>query len=197
MKRLLFAAVFFLAGVASAATVTITGTNPITNTDGSAIAVSGPGSLTNARIEYGTCTAGNQFGTRVGDVSRPPVAPGASFSYSLNLDPGTSCVRVMVSNTYGNESAPSNVLSRVVPAPTPNPPQLTTIAPQVYEVKPNEQTFAFDRGRQVGTIRLGAACDEERTTGQSFYALERPSKATLTRPPRSTALVAKCGAPNG
>lgn len=185
-----------IAGVAGAATVTVTGTHPTTNTDGSTIDTTGQGALTNRRIEYGTCN-GTAFGTKVGEVTRPAGAPGSTFSDTLNLNPGTSCVRVFVANGYGRESDASNVVSKVVQPPTPNPPQLTATAPQAYDVVPNERTFAFERGRQVGTVKLGAACDEDRTTGDDFYALERPSRVKLTRNPRSTALVAKCGQVEG
>jgi hypothetical protein len=172
----------------AAATVTVNWTNPTANTDSSPIPASGAGSLASARIEYGTCTATGGFGTKAGEVTRTQPATTAT----LNLQPGTTCVQVRVTNTYGIESAASNVATKVVDPPTPNPPQLTTIAAAVYDVLPNERTFAFDRGRQVGTARLGLACDEERTTGDDFYALERPSRALITRQPRSSALVAKC-----
>ena len=177
-----------LAGLARAATVTVNWTPPTTNTDGSAIAGTGAGSLTNYRIEYGTCN-GTAFGVKAGEITR--AAPASTAT--LNLQPGTSCVRVFAANTYGSESVASNVATKVVDPPTPNPPQLTTIAAQVYDVLPNERTFAFDRGRLVGTTRLGMACDEERTTGADFYALERPSKAIIVKTPRSAALVARCG----
>jgi hypothetical protein len=177
-----------ITGIAQAATVTVTWVLPTTNTDGSTIPATGAGSLASVRVEYGTCN-GTAFGTKAGEVSRP----GNSTTATLNLQPGTTCVRAFATNTYGIESPASNVASKVVDPPTPNAPQLTTIAAAVFEVVPNERTFAFDRGRQVGTVKLGLACDEDRTTGADFYALERPSRAVLTRPPRSTALVARCG----
>lgn len=178
-----------LVGIATAATVTVTWTPPTTNTDGSPIAATGPGSLTLYRLEYGTCGAGGAFGTKAGEVTRAAPATGTT----VNLQPGTSCVRVFVANTYGAESDASNVASKVVDPPKPSPPQITTIAAQVYDVLPNERTFTFERGRQVGTTKLGMACDETRTTDADFYALERPSRVNLNRNPRSTALVARCG----
>ena len=178
-----------LANAAGAATVTVTWTPPTTNTDESAIPATGPGSLTTYRIEYGTCLAGGAFGVKAGEVTRAAPATGTT----LNLQPGTSCVRAFVANTYGNESAASNVASKIVPAPTPKPPgSLAVSDPTVFDVKPNFETFAFERGKKVGTVKLGAACDEERTTGADFYALERPSRVKLTKPPRSSALVARC-----
>lgn len=179
---------FCIVGIARAATVTVTWTPPTTNTDESPIPATGEGSLTNYRIEYGTCI-GAAFGTKAGEVTRPAPATSAT----LNLNPGTTCVRVSVANTYGNESAPSNVASKVVAPPTPKPPQLATIAPLVYEVVPNEHTFAFDRGRQVGTTKLGMACDEDRSTDADYYAIARPSYVKLSKAPRSQALVARCG----
>lgn len=191
--RLLLIASLLACSAALGATVTVTGTNPTTNTDGSTIAATGAGSLTTLRIEYGTCSAPNVFGTKAGEVSRAAGAPGANFSQALNLQPGTTCVRALVANTYGVESDASNVAAKVVDPPKPGPPQLTTIAAQVYDVIPNERTFTFDRGRQIGTTKLGMACDESRNTDNDFYALERPSRVSLLRPPRSAALVARCG----
>lgn len=178
-------------GIARADTVTATWVNPTTNTNGSAIPASGAGSLTQARVEFGTCN-GAAFGTKAGEVIRP-FTSGALTTATLNLQPGTSCIQVKVSNTFGGESSASNVTSKVISAPVPNPPtNLTVSDPVAYDVRPNEQTFAFDRGRPVGVARLGAACDEARTTGEDFYALERPSRVKLSRAPRSAALVAKC-----
>lgn len=182
-----------LYGVAHADTVTATWVNPTTNTNGSAIPASGAGSLTQARVEFGTCN-GAAFGTKAGEVIRA-FTTGPLTTATLNLQPGTTCVQVKVSNTFGGESSASNVTSKVIAAPVPNPPtNLTVTDPVAFEVRPNEQTFAFDRGRAVGVAKLGAACDEERTTGGGFYALERPSRVKLTKQPRSVALVAKCTA---
>jgi len=109
---------------------------------------------------------------------------------------GQNCYRVIATSAKG-DSFPSNVACKTNTQPSgpPNPPtNLTVVEPIAYDIRPNEHTFAFDRGRAVGVIKVGSACDETRTTGGGFYALERPSKAKITRPPRSTALVAKCGA---
>lgn len=182
---------------ASADTVTITWINPTNNTTdtgGGLIPATGPGSLQSWRFEYGTCSAPNVFGTKVGEFPRSRAAGGPPLtSTTNNFDPGTTCLRGYVTNTYGVESDVSNVTSKTITPPQPGPIQLTTITPAVYDVRPNEQTFAFERGQRVGSVKLGAACDEGRTTGDDFYALERPSRAVLTKAPRSTALVAKCG----
>ena len=123
LPKLIVAGLLF-AGAANAATVTITGTNPTTNTDTTTIPATGEGSLTALRIEYGTCSAPGVFGTKVGEISRTPAAPGASFSHTINLNPGTSCVRAFVTNTYGNDSDASNVAVRTVDPPKPRPPVL-------------------------------------------------------------------------
>jgi hypothetical protein len=180
-------------GIARADTVTATWTNPTTNTNASAIPATGAGSLDGAKLEYGTCSAPGVFGTKAGEVVRARGTGAQPSTASVNLQPGTSCLRVVVYNTFGNTSSPSNVTVSVVPAPTPSPPtNLTVSDPVAYDVRPNEQTFAFDRGRPVGLAKLGAACDEARTTGGDFYALERPSRVKLNRQPRSAALVARC-----
>lgn len=175
---------------ARADTVTATWTNPATNNNGTAIPATGPGSLTSARLEYGTCSAPGVFGTKAGEVVRNmPVT-----TVTLNLDPGTTCLRVRVTNTFGFESAPSVVATKTVTPPTPSAPtNLTVSDPVAYDVRPNESTFAFDRGRIVGKCKVGAACDESRTTGDGYFAVERPSRCIKSREARSTALVAKCG----
>lgn len=114
-----------VAGVANAATVTVTWVPPTTNTDGSTIPATGIGSLKTYRIEYGTCSANGVFGTKAGEVTRSAPASTAV----LNLNPGTACVRVVVSNTYDIESDASNVATSVVPFPKPSAPTQTSATP--------------------------------------------------------------------
>lgn len=117
-----------------------------------------------------------------------------SFTHSSAVA-GQNCYRVVAMSAKG-DSQPSNVACKtnVEPSGPPKPPtNLTVSEPTVFDVRPNETTFAFDRGRAVGIAKIGSACDEDRTTGGEFYALERPSRVRLTRTPRSSALVAKCG----
>lgn len=126
MKKLLLALVL-LGGqtLSSAATVTVTWTPPTTNTDDSTIPSSGPGALKTYRIEYGTCSAPGVFASKVGEVTR--AAPASSTV--LNLNPGTTCVRVFVANTYDVESDASNVATSVVPFPRPKAPTQTSATP--------------------------------------------------------------------
>jgi len=177
-----------------AATVTVSWTNPTTNTDGSAIPASGAGSLTSVRLEYGTCGTGGTFGTKAGEVTRNmPVT-----TTTLNLNPGTSCVRAFVSNTYGAESAASNVLTHVVNPPVPNPPQLNTISAAVYEPKANFHAWTFERGKKVSGswVKIGASCEEDRCVSDSregnFCVISRLTQVT-PRPKEGTVVLGLCG----
>jgi hypothetical protein len=156
-----------------------------------------------------TCTSGQPIancpvtGYRIERAATPTGAfaavgtsPSTTFTH-LSAAAGQNCYRAIAMSAKGDSgpSTPPFCKTNTPPSGPPNPPtNLTVVDPIAFEVRPNEQTFAFDRGRAVGTIKLGSACDEERTTGGGFFALERPSRAHLTRQPRSVALVAKCGA---
>jgi hypothetical protein len=130
--------------------------------------------------------------TQTGTFTTLATVTGTTYTHT-GAASGTNCYRVSAVSATGT-SAPSNVACRTNTPPVPNPPTNLTVTDVVaFEVKANESTFAFDRGRAVGTAKLGAACDEDRTMGGGYYALERPSRVKLTREPRSHALVAKCG----
>lgn len=174
--------------------VPLSWTPPTQNTDNSALT-----NLASYRINFGTTAT-----TLTQTMTVPAPASGAIV---LNVANGSWFFTSTAISSTGKASVASNTASKTVaalsaadtetvtvtPDTTPNPPSnLQVIEPTAFDVRPNEQTFAFDRGRAVGTAKLGAACDEERTTGGGFFALERPSKVKLTKAPRSTALVAKC-----
>lgn len=117
----LFASALLVSLAAFAATVNWTA--PTANTDGSAIPATGPGSIASYRIEYGTCN-GTAFGTKAGEIvvnapaltgNTPPTAP------------GTWCYRMYAVNTFGVESDPTNVVSKVIAPPKPNPPGNFTV----------------------------------------------------------------------
>lgn len=110
---------------ASAGTLVVAWTNPTTNTDGSAIqSTQGqPEALQTWRIEYGTCAAGNTFGTKAGEFTRVRSTAGPELTgATMNVPPGQTCARVFVSNSAGGESSASNVASRVIAPAVPNPP---------------------------------------------------------------------------
>lgn len=110
---------FVAAGAAVAAVLTATWQNATTNTDGSAIPATGPGSIASTRFEWGTCGSGGTFGTKLGERV---VAGTVTSAPTDDLGPGTYCGRGYHTNTYGVESDPSIVVQKVVPAPKPNPP---------------------------------------------------------------------------
>lgn len=195
MRQALLLVLGLLAGTAIADTVTITGNYPTQNTNDSAIPATGEGSLTTGRIEYGTCLAGNAFGTKVGEVTRPVAgAPGAAFSHSLNLNPGTSCIRMMVTNTYGNESAPSNVTTRTVATPTPKPPTLATTGTAAVIPVWNSRYGYWAMGDQVGTVRKGAACNPKVSYGNGYYEPADRKDVALYFGRREPAMLAvQCG----
>lgn len=110
---------------------------------------------------------------------------------------GLNCYRVVAISATG-ESAPSAVTSaacktNVEPSGPPNPPtDVRVIATVAYNVKPDYQHFAFVRGSRYGTVKLGAACDEDRLTKDGYYAIERPRSQVTPRPQEGVVLVAKC-----
>jgi hypothetical protein len=176
----------FAASNAFAATATLRWTNPTTNTDDTAIPVTGPGSLVSNRYEWGTCAAGGAFGVRVGEATLQPIGTTATVP---NLEPGTWCFRVFARNTYNVESAASNVASLIVDAPTPNPPLLSTITVAYETWRFFGRTYL---GRSVGTIQRGTPCGA-RIIGRNYYEVS-PSLVTLTRIPRPGPLVTRCAA---
>ncbi len=127
-KHLFVAAVAALlsacATIAGASTITVTWDNPTDNTDSSLIPATqgAPEALQTWRIEYGTCV-GSAFGTKAGEFTRTRAVGGPPLTTATNNVPtGLTCVRVLVANTAGNESSPSNVASRTVAPSTPKNP---------------------------------------------------------------------------
>lgn len=118
-----------IAAVAFAAVRTVAWTKATTNTDGSSIPATGPGSVTTT-VEYGTCnTAGTAFGTKIADVA---VASTGTSAPPIDLAPGTYCFRYWHTNTFGVESEKA-VGKYVEAAPTPNKPSGFTIGSQALQ----------------------------------------------------------------
>lgn len=115
---------------AEAGTSTLSWVNPTKNTDGSNIVDDNVDetSLASWRIEFGTCSAGNVFGTKVGEVIRTRPVAGSLTGGVINTASGLKCFRVLVTNKSGKESLASNVASRTVESPTPNAPTNVTVA---------------------------------------------------------------------
>lgn len=160
MKMLMVAFLFLFLGVAQATDVTVTWTNPTTNTDGSSIPATGPGSLTGTRVEHGTCV-GAAFGTANGEVT---AAAGATSVVITGLAPATHCVRAFARNTYGTESAASNVFVKAISPPVPNPPTIVTVATVA-------RLYLKDLSFRVGSIALGEACKDQKAG--DWYSVDR------------------------
>jgi hypothetical protein len=124
MKKLLVILALVVAAPVMAAVLTATWNNALSNVDGSPIPTSGPGSIVSTKIEYGTCNL-TAFGTKLGEFTANYPATSTA---TPNLGPGTYCFRAIHTNTYGEVSDPSNVISRTVQAPKPNPPVLTGVS---------------------------------------------------------------------
>lgn len=172
-----------LALPALAADVSVTWTQPATNTDGSAIPESGAGSIASNRVEWGTCS-GTAFGVKAGEKV---VSPAATSTTVPNLGPQTWCFRAYATNTYGIESAASNAASRVVSPPTPNPPVVTTATIVRLYLRDNPSLVA-------GTVALGVECGDQ--AKGKWYAVDRANVKLnfIGRIARDVPLVAKCAA---
>lgn len=126
MKKLFLGALLALlfAPMANALDVVVSWTNPTLNTDGTSIPATGPGALTQTRVEWGSCSATNVFGVKAGEII--VLSPGTSGTI-LALPAGTTaCFRAYAKNNNGVESAPSAVVSKSIPASTPNAPVMAT-----------------------------------------------------------------------
>lgn len=120
MKKLAaFLTLFFVVPLTLAAVLNTSWQNATTNTDGSAIPATGPGSVT-TRIEYGTCNAARTAIVTVLGTLTP--AQGATTAPTPDLPPGIYCARAQHVNSFGVASVFSAVASREVLAPQPNPP---------------------------------------------------------------------------
>jgi predicted phage tail protein len=118
VKRLLPLALMLAAGLALAASVTVTWQNATENTDNTPIPATGEGSISTTRIEWGTCN-GSAFAVKQGEKT---VAGTVQSSQITDLPPGRWCLRAYHVNTYGVASDPSGVAIKVIDAPKPKPP---------------------------------------------------------------------------
>lgn len=170
---------------AIAADLTVTWTPPTQNTDGSAIPASGAGSVASARVEWGTC-AGSSFGTAAGQQI---VAAPAVTATVTGLAPATWCVRVFARNTYGAESAASNVASRTLAPPTPRPPTSVTATELIaYTVVKQRDRFVL---LPIGTVPGDTPCDTTQSVN-GHYVVPRAA-VTWSGSVKPDVVVARCG----
>jgi hypothetical protein len=172
-------------GAALAGTATATWTNPTAYTDGSALVST---DITQTRVEYGTCAAGSTstFGTASGQV----IAAGAVTTISIpNLGPGTWCFRAYTT-AKGVESGPSNVGSKVITQPAPNPPTLGAISVAAYKMRQTIDGFSMVA---IGTVNLGTPCNTSYSV--NGYSVVPRSAVTLSSKFDTLPLVvyASCG----
>jgi hypothetical protein len=186
MRAIVFALGLF-AGAAYAADATITWTMPTQNTDNSAIPASGSGSIASTRVEWGSCTSTGGFGTKAGE--RIVNAPATTTTITGLASGSTFCFRAFVRNTAGAESAASNVVSRVMPSPTPKPPVLSSTVSVVWSYK---RTGRGESLEVVGSAPIGTECGALIVAEAGMYELPRGSY-TLDRPLRGGVPVTFCG----
>jgi hypothetical protein len=173
--RFLLLGLLLLAGLANAGDALLSWTPPATNTDGSAIPATGAGSLTGTRVEWGSCS-GTAFGTAAGTVTVP--APSTSTTIT-GLGVATYCFRAFARNTYGSESLASAVVSKIFPAPVPNPPVLAVpviagmLQTPVYSVASSGKLGTFVGFADVGTQCTGPVLFTYRS--KSFREVPRTS----------------------
>jgi hypothetical protein len=154
------------ASPAIAGDAALTWTLATQNTDGTAIPASGPTSLASTRVEWGSCSGVN-FGTAAGQHT--VAAPALTYTVT-NLAPGTHCFRAYSRNTYGQESAPTNAVQKVIAPPVPQPPGTLTVAATVaYQVIGTPDRFAMV---PVGTIPAGTECDTTQSVN-GYYVVPR------------------------
>lgn len=166
---LLTLTLIFVASSAWAGDMALTLTQPTQNTDGTTIPASGVGRLIGNRFEWGSCagTAPNYtFGTKAGEQAF--TVPTTVYTV-VNLLPGTHCARAYASTTYA-ESAPTNVVSKVIAVPVPNAPSpLVVTGTQVYHIQKREDRFVM---LPVGTVPAGTQCDETQSIN-GYYVVPR------------------------
>jgi hypothetical protein len=192
-KTISFAAGFILAlviGDAFGATATISWQNPTQNVDGSPIPATGAGSLVSTRVDWGTCS-GTAFGTKQGEVVVP--MPATTATIPDLADGATVCFRAFSRNTFGEQSATSNIVSRIIPAPRPRPPVLSSTVNVAW------REYSDGRFVLVGMLPLGVECDPARTV-EKYGATFNPVPAAAVQPfngkpaPEAGTYMAICGA---
>lgn len=144
---LVAAGLCLLAGLAQAATVTISWVHPTTNTDGSTLPVS---AITKTTIVYGTTSA----------MTNSKVVTGTATSTTLDLAPGTWYVAAKTT-AYTNDSNLSAVVTHVVAQPIPNPPVITVTAVVAgLNMSPAFKVLADNSRSSViaGFVKVGTPC---------------------------------------
>jgi hypothetical protein len=186
---LFFAFLFPIYVLASVATVSWS--PPVTNTDGSTIPLTGAGSITETRVQYGTCASGGGFGTASGQVI--VAMPATSVEINSFSSGQTVCFRAFARNSFGIESAASNVASKTFDPPKPRPPVLMVVDTVAYEIRLDRDLNAR-LGRDVGRVAAGTECSGTAmvvTRRAAYYVIDNAS-VSFNKEPRSSVIVARC-----
>lgn len=145
--------------------------------------------ITQSRVEYGTCI-GAAFGTKAGEWI---IAGNATTGSKSGISPGTYCTRAYTT-AKGVESLASNVVAKTINQPAPNPPVLTVTATAAFVPVYNKTWGYWAMADQVGTVKLGMACNESVSYGNGFYALRDPKAVTYYHGKRVRKVIAaQCG----
>lgn len=180
MKYLL-TLLLLVAGVANAAPLTITFSWPTQHVDGTPIPTTGPGKLTSARLEFGTCTGAelDVFGVVQGQFTVPyPLT-----TVTGEVGTGIKCVRGFANTDLNVESRASN-LGRYYPAPAPT--TLTSTTKVAYEMR-RIGTSAQYEFVAVGTVPVGARCGPHLAGPYATIA-----GAKFTKPLKGGVIAARC-----
>jgi hypothetical protein len=138
-----------IAGVSQAAVRTVSWTHPTANTDGTALPLS---QITRTVVVWGASPTA---------LTSSKIVTGTATSTTIDLAAGTWYVGAR-STANGNDSAVSQVVTVVIPQPTPNPPVVTVQAVVAgINMSPAYKILADGTRSQVvaGFVPVGSACD--------------------------------------
>lgn len=183
MKKLL-AILLLLPSLASAADANLTWQNATTNTDGSTIATTGDEALASTTVKYSVCVAGD-----IDTTFQEQVVPFPGENTVVNgLTVGEWCFRSYHTTIGGTNSADTSVISQVVTAPTPNPPNVFAVELIAYTFIKQNNRFVF---LPVGTVPIDTQCDENIPVGP-YHVVPRES-VEWSGTVQPEVVVAKCG----
>lgn len=144
--------------------------NPTTKTDGAALA---PASITQTRIEYGTCSAAGIFGTKQGDFK----LTGNGTAAFVPLAAGTYCVRLYTSVGAAESAISSVTASGIATAvPPPPPPVPKTVDTIAYKMRQDVDGFTFV---PLGSVPKGTVCGSH--TADAFTLIPRAAVTLASR----------------
>lgn len=156
-----FIAIFaLLPALAVAGSATVSWSLPTLNDDGSTIAATGTTSLASTRVEYFQCASAAS--TWPASPAQVTVAvPGTSATIPALTEGLLYCFRARVATVGGVFSLYSNVATKLIPVPTPNPPTNLTVAVILGSLQSPVYGVLADNSRSsvvYGLIDAGKPC---------------------------------------